>query len=180
MSETNDCSECGFSDATVSLADVPAALRRFARRYRAPLTRFLPGEDGDALIRTRPPAGPITWSALEYAAHVRDVFAWYDEWVRRSLDHDGFVVEAPGPDEAAEAGRYNEADPAAVADDLAANADRLAATFESMPEEGWARAHVPRGNPRTAAFAARRAVHEGNHHLLDIGRVLRSVREGAG
>lgn len=179
MTETNDCSECGFSDAAVSLEEVPAALRRFGKRYRAPLTRFLPGEDGNALLRTRLPDGPITWSALEYAAHVRDVFGWYDEWVRASMNDDGFVVDAPGPDEAAVAGRYNEADPVAVADELAANAERLADTFEGLPEDAWERVHVRRGNPRTAAFAARRAVHEGDHHLLDIGRVLRSVREGA-
>jgi len=179
MTESNDCSECGFSDERVSLEDVPAALRRFAKRYRAPLTRFLPGEDGDALLRARLPDGPMTWSALEYAGHVRQVFGWYDEWVRASLDTDGYVAEAPGPDEAAEQGRYNEADPAAVADELGANAERLAATFEGMAGEAWERVHVRRGNPRTAAFAARRAVHEGDHHLLDIGRVLRSVREGA-
>ena len=73
MSETNDCSECGFSDATVSLADVPAALRRFARRYRAPLTRFLPGEDGDALIRTHSSYQANTsrtWAAYSRADHV--------------------------------------------------------------------------------------------------------------
>ncbi|MFP5319326.1 MAG: DinB family protein [Acidimicrobiia bacterium] len=180
MTETNDCSECGFSDAAVSLEEVPAALRRFGKRYRAPLTRFLPGEDGDSLLRTRLPAGPMTWSALEYAAHVRQVFGWYDEWVRASMERDGYVAEAPGPDEAAEQGRYNEADPGAVADELAANAERLAATFEGLPAGGWERVHVRRGHHRTAAFAARRAVHEGNHHLLDIGRVLRSVREGAG
>ncbi len=179
MTETNDCSECGFSDAGLALADVPAALRRFGKRYRAPLTRFLPGEDGDVVVRARLADGPMTWSALEYAAHVRDVFAWFEEWVRGSLEEDGFSAQAPGRDEAAELGRYNEADPAAVADELAANAERLAATFEGLPEDAWERVHVRHGNNRTAAFAARRAVHEGNHHLLDIGRVLRGVREGA-
>ncbi|HEX6596579.1 MAG TPA: DinB family protein [Acidimicrobiales bacterium] len=179
MNETNDCSECGFSDAGVELEDVPAALRRFGKRYRAPLTRFLPGEDGDALLRARLESGPMTWSALEYAAHVRDVFGWYDEWVRASVEVDGFVVEAPGRDEAAQLGRYNEADPVAVADELGANAERLAVTFEELPQDAWERVHVRHGHPRTAAFTARRAVHEGNHHLLDIGRVLRAVREGA-
>ena len=177
MSEGNDCDECGFVDESVTMADAVAALRGFGRRYRAPLTRFLPGEDGDAVLRERP--GPGVWSALEYAAHVGEVFRNYDEWVRRSLGEDDPVIVAPSPDEAAEAGRYNEADPAAVADAIAQHADALAATFEGVPEDAWDRGHVRRGQHRSVLFTARRAVHEGNHHLLDIGRGMRAVRQRA-
>ena len=173
--ETNDCEECGFSDWSVGPAEVVAALRKFGKRYRAPLTRFLPGEDGDALLRQRP--APGVWSALEYAAHVRDVFSWYDERVRRSLTEDEPSYTGPDPDEAAEAGRYNEQDPGTVVAQLAANAEKLAATLEGLPEDAWNRVHLRRGQPRTVLFSARRAVHEGNHHLLDIGRGLRTVRE---
>ncbi len=175
MTETNACQECGFSDEGVTPADAIEAIRRFGKRYRAPLTRFLPGEDGDRVVRQRP--APEVWSALEYACHVRDVFDWYDERVKASLAEDGVDVPALGPDEAAEQGRYNEQDPVEVADALAANAERLAATFESAPADGWDRVHLRRGQPRTVLFTARRAVHEGNHHLLDIGRGLRAVRE---
>ncbi len=178
--ESADCDECGFKGEAVGPPEAIAGLRRLGRRYRAPLTRFLPGEDGDAVVRRRPAEGPMTWSALEYAAHVRDVMAWYDEWVRGSQVTDGFVAEGPTPDEAAEQGRYNEDDPAAVAEALAANAERLAATFESLPDDGWERAHLRRGHRRTALLAARRALHEGEHHLLDIGRVLRQVRGTGG
>ena len=66
------CEECGFDGDSLSPADTSTSLRSFVRRYRAPLTRFLPGEDGDAIVRQRP--DPSTWSALEYACHVRDVF----------------------------------------------------------------------------------------------------------
>ena len=176
MSETNDCDECGFSEESVSPADVVAALRKFGRRYRAPLTRFLPGEDGDSLLRQRP--APGVWSALEYAAHVRDVFGWYDERVQRSLVEDRPSFDGPSHEEVAEAERYNEQDPIAVADALAANAERLADTFESVPDDGWDRVHLRWGEERTVLLVARRAVHEGNHHLLDIGRGLRKVREG--
>ncbi len=174
-SESNDCEACGFVDVAVSMADAVAALRGFGRRYRAPLTRFLPGEDGDALLRARP--APEVWSALEYAAHVSEVFAWYDEWVRRSLVEDDPVIDAPTPDEAAEAGAYHERDPGDVVDAIVANAEALAATFEGVPEEAWSRCHVRRGQPRSVLFTARRAVHEGGHHLLDIGRGMRALRE---
>ncbi|HEX7276691.1 MAG TPA: DinB family protein [Acidimicrobiales bacterium] len=175
----SDCEECGFTYDEVDAAGAPAAIRAFGRRYRAPLTRFLPGEDGDALVRTRP--APETWSALEYAAHVRDVFANYDRWVHQVLADDGCVLTGPGPDEQAADGRYNEDDPVAVADAVAANAERLAATFESVPDDGWDRSGTRRRadfeQERSVLLHARLAVHEGNHHLLDIGRGLRAVRE---
>lgn len=175
MSTEPDCEECGFAYSSVGAPDAPSAIRAFARRYRAPLTRFLPGEDGDALLRTRPQEG--TWSALEYAAHVRSVFAAYERWIRQTLAEDRPVLEGPGPDEGAAAGRFNEQDPETVAGELAGNAERLAATLETVPEEGWARVGLRRDEERSVLFTAQRAVHEGNHHLLDIGRVLRTVRE---
>jgi hypothetical protein len=169
------CEECGFDHEGIAPADVPAALRSFPKRYRAPLSRFLPGEDGDALVRQRP--APEVWSALEYAAHVRDVFDNYDRWVRQILEDDRPVLEGPPPDELAVQRRYNDEDPATVADALAANAERLAATFEAVPASAWDRAGVRRGEVRSVALHARRSVHEGSHHLLDIGRGLRAVRD---
>ncbi len=62
------CDECGFVYEDLAAAEIPAAIRSFAKRYLAPLSRFLPGEDGDAVVRQRP--APDTWSALEYAAVV--------------------------------------------------------------------------------------------------------------
>ncbi|MEA2932194.1 MAG: hypothetical protein QOI56_979 [Actinomycetota bacterium] len=177
MTATSDepCQECGFVYTDLAGADTPAAIRAFARRYRAPLTRFLPGEDGDALVRQRP--APETWSALEYAAHVRDVFGNYERWLRQTLAEDRPLLEGPGPDLLAAEGRYNELDPVTVADELAANAERLAATVETVPDDGWDRVGIRRGEERSVRLSARRAVHEGNHHLLDIGRGLRAVRE---
>ena len=174
---TARCEECGFAYDDLAAADAPAAIRAFGRRFKAPLTRFLPAEDGDALVRVRP--APDTWSALEYAAHVRDVFGNYDRWIARTLVEDRPVLEGSGPDVLAAEGRYNELDPATVAGELAAAAERLAATFESVPDDAWDRVGIRRDEERSVLFTARRAVHEGNHHLLDIGRGMRAVREQA-
>lgn len=174
---TNDCEACGFVDAAVTMEDAVVALRGFGRRYRAPLTRFLPGEDGDAILRERPQ--PAVWSALEYAGHVGQVFRNYNDWVRRALVEDDPVIEAPTPDEAVEAEWCNEADPVEVAGAIAERAEALAATLEAVPEDATHRCHVRRGEHRSVIFTARRAVHEGNHHLLDIGRGLRAVRQRA-
>ena len=170
------CEECGFDDGGLSPDDVVAALRRFPKRYRAPLTRLLPNEDG-SVLRRRP--DPTTWSALEYAAHVRDAFGAYASRVRRTLDEDRPELTGPGPDELAESNRYNDQDPATVADELAANAELLACTLETVPPDGWDRVGLRHGEERSVLFTARRAVHEGNHHLLDVGRSLRAAREAA-
>ena len=170
------CEECGFDAGSVSPADTTTSLRTFARRYRAPLTRFLPGEDGDAIVRQSPDAS--TWSALEYACHVRDVFDVYAERVQRTLVEDTPTFESMGRDERAQRDRYNEQDPGAVAEQLAGNAERLAALLDGVDTDDWERTAVnPYPEPaRTLLWMARHVVHEGSHHLLDIGRVLRSVR----
>ncbi len=170
------CDECGFEGDELSPAEAVAALRRFPKRYRAPLTRLLPGEDG-SVLRRRPAAA--TWSALEYAAHVRDVFAADVSRVRRTLDEQRPTFDDPGPDELAEARRYNEQDPVTVADELEDNAEALASALEAVPDDGWERVGIRDGEERSVLATARTAVHEGNHHLLDMGRSLRAARDAA-
>ena len=171
------CPECGFSYEGLEPAAAPEALRGFGRRYRAPLTRLLKGEE-DRVLRTRPEPG--VWSALEYACHVRDVFTVYRERVVLVLAEDEPVLQSMGRDERPARDRYNEQDPAVVTDELAAAAERLAADLDAVDTAGWQRAGIhpyPEPAPRSLAWMAANVVHEGNHHLLDIGRVLRTVRE---
>lgn len=173
------CEECGFDWDSPPRAEVPGALRAFGRRYRAPLTRFLPGEDGDAVLRAHP--APGVWSALGYAAHVRDVFGAYRGRIERILAEDRPALAPLDPDAVAEAADYDALDPAEVVDELAAAAEALAATLEAMPPDGWDRVGTRDGGERSVLAVARGAVHEGGHHLLDIGRGLRTVRAaGAG
>ena len=48
------CEECGFDSDGLDPSGLIEQLRKFPTRYRAPLTRFLPGEDPDLVLRTRP------------------------------------------------------------------------------------------------------------------------------
>jgi hypothetical protein len=167
------CPECGLDFETMAVDEAVTAIRGFGRRYRAPLTRLLRGED-ESVLRARP--APGTWSALEYAAHVRDVFEWYARWVRLVLAEERPALEGIDPDQEARAGAYNAQDPAVVVDELADRAEGLAATLEAVPDDGWLRVGTRHGEERSVELLARRAVHEGSHHLLDIGRGLRTVR----
>jgi hypothetical protein len=174
------CTECGFVYVEVSPEDAAEKLRSFGRRYRAPLTRFLAGEDGDAILRQRPE--PNVWSALEYAAHVRDAIRFNGYLARRALTEDNPTLPAPNPDKAAVDNNYNDEDTVTVADGLQERAEKLAALVEANDDpSAWDRTAVWEGRDGdfTAIYFVRNAVHEGHHHLLDVGRVLRHVREAA-
>ena len=174
---SDQCDECGYVYDTVSPSDAIVAIRSFARRYRAPLTRGLPDEDLDEVVRRKP--APDVWSALEYACHVRDVFAVQRARIERALIEDTPTFERMNRDRRAVDERYNEQDRTVVADQLAANAEALASTLEGVTAADWTRTAIypyPEPTERTLIWIARHAVHEGSHHLLDVGRVLRSVR----
>ena len=162
--QSERCPECAFDPNGFGPADLPAAVAGLGRRYQAPLTRFLPGEDVSLLVAHPLPG---VWSALAYACHVRDVLAIFDARIARMLTED-----------APELGWWDEKQPPAeVAAAIAANATALSATLAAVPEEGWDRTATRRdGELFTVLGAARFALHEGTHHLLDIGRVLRTAR----
>jgi S-DNA-T family DNA segregation ATPase FtsK/SpoIIIE len=168
------CPECGLELRSLPPGDAIVALRSFARRYRAPLTRLLPDED-EQLLRRRPEPG--TWSALEYACHVRDGLAWWSWALHRTLTEESPLIPRVDPDEVAADAHYDDQDPAAVADHLGANAERFAAEAQGVAPDDWSRPVELEGTGTLdALWVLRHAVHEGSHHLLDIGRVLRAVR----
>ena len=175
MSSQTPCAECGFDFDAVSPADGIAALRSLPRRYRAPLTRSLPGEDGDAVVRQRPDA--TTWSAVEYAAHMRDVIMLWGWALNAVVKNDHPAIPVPSQAELDDvSSAYASLDPATVVDELTANAERMATKAAAIGEEGWQRAGDFGGEEITALDILRKVNHEGHHHLLDIGRVLRAAR----
>lgn len=171
------CEECGFDYDGVADAEVGGRLRDFGRRYRVPLTRGLKGEALDDLVRAHPQEG--VWSALEYACHVRDVFAAQRHRVEQAVAAGELVYVSMGREQRAIDDRYNEQDPVVVADQLAADAEAMAATVEALTPEQWDVGGLygyPEPTPRDLRWLARHTIHEGHHHLLDVGRVLRSAR----
>jgi hypothetical protein len=167
------CDECGFSDANES------RLGSYGARYEKPLTRFLPGEDPDVVLRTRPEPG--VWSALEYTAHVRDVFDFYRDRVERALTEDRPQYGPLDPDVVAEERRYNEEDPAQTIAGLAEAERAFVDLLDGLDDARWERVGIGiDGDERTVRVLSRRAEHDAHHHMLDVGRVLRRVREAAG
>ena len=161
----------------MSETELSAACRGFVKRFTAPLTRFLPNEDGSAILRRRP--APDVWSALEYAAHTRDALAFYVERIQRVLAEDRPTLTKVGWSTQAEARGWNDEAPADVAATLRTTTESLADLLDGLDADQWQRVGLSSegtGDERTVRVLAERAVHEGHHHLLDIGRSLRAAR----
>ena len=175
---TFHCDECGFDARTATDDELVATIASFARRFRAPLTRFLPGEDGAAVVRHRP--APDVWSALEYAAHTRGVLAFYRRRIERVLAEDRPTfdpVERVTPAE--QVAHFHDEDEAETAEQLAAEATALAELLAGLEPDQWRRVGLSSdgsGDERPIRQLVERATHDPHHHLLDVGRSLRSAR----
>ena len=153
------CPECGFDASTFGPTDVAALLRTNAAAWPAVL--------GRADVRVRP--DDATWSALEYAAHVRDVFRIYDYRLGLMQEQDDPLFPNWDQDETAVAERYNEQDPAVVSDELVAAAASLADAFDGVTD--WSRpGRRSDGVAFTIETFAKYFIHDPVHHLHDVGR----------
>ena len=123
------CPECGFDASAVEPAQLGARIRATLPLWPEILSR------ADATTRPR----PEVWSPVEYACHVRDVFRVFDERVRLMLDEDEPQFANWDQDASAIVGRYGEQDPATVVQELLAAGDVIAARFDSVPDDAWAR-----------------------------------------
>jgi hypothetical protein len=156
-----ECAECGFDTSTVSPRDVAALLTQNAAAWPDVLRR------PDVAIR---PDG-ATWSALEYGAHVRDVFRIFSVRLALMLHTDEPRFDDWDQDATAVAERYGEQDPSTVAAELTTAAERLAAAFEAVPDDAWERRGFRSdGSEFTVATLARYFIHDPVHHLYDVGR----------
>lgn len=171
------CAECGFVYEDLPADDIAGVVRHAAREIRERLGDAFGQVDGLERLRTRPQ--PATWSALEYAGHVRDVFL-----TQHGRLYHGLVVDTPEfppmhRDERVVLGAYNEEDPATTGTEVTMGADLFARLVTRLSTEQWAR-HCIYANPepreRELIWVARHTAHEVLHHLGDIDHVLAKVK----
>jgi hypothetical protein len=137
---------------------------------------FLISADDDYL-RTVP--GPGIFSPLQYGAHVRDIQQVYGDRILLMLQEDSPVFPQLNPDEG-EWDRYNRLEAGALAEDIDAQARRLAGILATLEPEDWSRTMIRDGGGDgvfefTVVGLANYAVHESHHHLLDANGTLESA-----
>ena len=170
----NRCDECGFTYADHgpdTVADKIAALGvRYGSRLQAGA-----GDIGDpaGTIRTRP--SEDVWSPLECACHVRDVLLAQRERLLLAL-----VEERPSfapiyRDQRVVLARYRQQLPERVVYEINVASGLVAWVLVGLDDEAWARTCLysyPNLAERTLLWLAQHTLHEGEHHLLDIERVI--------
>jgi hypothetical protein len=153
------CPECGFDAGAVRGQDVPGIVQEVIARFGRRLA--------DADASTRPQ--PQVWSPAEYACHIRDVCTVFDQRLHAMLAEHDPLFENWDQDAAAIRGRYSEDDPAAVADQLAAEAAAVSAAYASVVGPQWDRpGRRSNGSTFTIETLALYHLHDAEHHLHDV------------
>jgi hypothetical protein len=153
------CPECGFDSRSFPRESIGDLVRSNAAAWVAIL--------GRADVAVRP--GDSTWSALEYACHVRDVFRIYDERLRLMLTTTNPRYPNWDQDATAVADRYADQDPRQVSGELAVAADAVAARFDTVAGSSWQRrGRRSDGAEFTVESFGRYFAHDWIHHLWDV------------
>jgi S-DNA-T family DNA segregation ATPase FtsK/SpoIIIE len=167
-SDHEHCDACGFDGGTYSDDELLGALRELGGRWRQQLA------DAGPSLRTRP--APATWSAIEYAAHSRDVTALHAYGVEQALIRDEPAYPAFRDDVMEEAAKaYSSEDPGVVIDELMAAAGRLADLAAHAGVAAWGRGLTVGEARSDVRRLLEHALHDSQHHLDDVERGLRGL-----
>jgi hypothetical protein len=153
------CAECGYDASVVEDAAIGSLLRANAAAWPSVLQR--------AEVTVRP--NDSTWSPLEYAAHVRDVYRLFLVRLNLMLDEDDPLFANWDQDATAIEERYNEQDPQAVGSDVIEAGTALADAFDAVSADAWARTGRRSDGARfTVSSFGKYLVHDPVHHLWDV------------
>jgi hypothetical protein len=153
------CPECGFNASAATPATVPGIVAGMLPRWRAALLRPDAQERPD----------DATWSVLEYACHVRDVFTLFDQRLALMLTEDDARFENWDQDLTAIEKDYANDDPARVSAALTAEGEQIARSFAHVGEEQWERKGTrSNGSEFTVLTLAQYFLHDVVHHLHDV------------
>jgi hypothetical protein len=168
--EHEKCGACGFDGSAYRASSLLAEIGALGPRWRTLLTQAGPE------LRIRP--RPETWSAIEYAAHSRDITAIHVFGVEQALtgtEPTYPAIDADALIETAAAG-YRDADPEVVVGQLEVEARRLRDLASEAGADTWDRG-ITIGEARsTVRRLLEHALHDSLHHLDDVQRGLVQLR----
>jgi hypothetical protein len=161
------CDECGFNGGLIDMTEAAAMLRSLGDRWASVFTH------SEELLRARP--APDTWCAIEYTQHTTYALGAI-EWAA------GEFVAGRSPDWTQEpedlAGQFEhdvhdckQSEIAPTLDALSSAAGSMAAFAANLTTaEQERRADYDVGFTINTAAVVRHALHDAEHHLLDIRR----------
>lgn len=156
---TTPCPDCHFDASTFGSRDVTDMIRANVAAWPRLLDR--------ADAATRP--NDHTWSPLEYAAHVRDVYRLFHERLSLMLTEVDPQFANWDQDATAQAERYGEQDPAHVARELVEAGESIADEFAGVRGEQWSRTgRRSDGAVFTVESFAKYLLHDVVHHVWDV------------
>lgn len=151
------CAQCGFDAAHHAPDSIAQQHRTDLPRWRSVLER--------ADVRSRP--DDSTWSALEYSAHVRDVYILFAERTELMLTRDDPLFQDWDQDRTAQEQNYAAEHPAKVSRELAAAGESYSALLDSVTD--WDRVgRRSNGSRFTIGTLAQYGLHDVVHHLHDV------------
>ena len=163
------CSQCGFDGSRYNDPELLGAIRTLIPRWQELLDSAGPE------LHDRPQ--PEVWSALEYAAHSRDITALHVLGVMAALQEDEPVVGGIGDDviqSAADA--YGDEHLLDVQRGLAAELTGLADRAGAAAPRAWSRGLVISGTRMDVRALLEHALHDSTHHVADVERGLVQLR----
>ena len=160
------CDACDFDYGTVDPPDVPERLAPAIDSFRRELHNH-----HARVLRARPQ--PQTWSALEYACHVRDVLLVQRDRLYRALVEDTPDCIRMHREERVILARYNSQQPVRVAEQLGLAVGLAGEAFADVDRNAWGRTLIynwPDPHLSDVSGLAAHTVHETVHHLADFQR----------
>lgn len=164
------CPQCGFDASSTDPRQVADLIRANVGDWQRLLG--MPVEQ----LLTRP--DDSTWSGLEYACHVRDVYQLLAYRFDRLGTEQHPVFDDWHPDRIADARDYPaERHPEQVLALLTENADRVIAHASTMTDDGWQRQGTRAdGLVFTAGWLSTYLTHDVIHHVDDVHQGLTRLR----
>jgi hypothetical protein len=168
--DRQQCSACGFDGAAYDDTALVDCIIGLGSRWRALLS------DAGSELRVRPE--PETWSAIEYAAHSRDITALHVFGVEQALTRNEPALPAIDGDALIEtaAATYGDEDPDAVSDQLDREARRLGGLAADAGAANWSREITIGDDRMSVRWMLEHALHDSLHHLDDVERGLKALR----
>jgi len=164
------CSQCGFDSELYDIADTISSQSVIPAVLRAAIE----GLDG-GVLQQRPDGQ--TWSIAEYLDHVREVAFGNRFAIESALADPGVDLgDAPQPTFVETA---REVDVAAALDAIDAEYREIGDVLAALTSDEWAGSATVGGSTHSVGWFARHVLHDGLHHLGDIGRIRHRLGHGA-